>query len=116
MLRRALPELSAPLLLVRSPLWVLAVLFFGVGDLSTTTVGVSTVGIEEAGPVTGPLVEQYGLRGMLFLKCLVLGGAYAAWRLLPQPHCVGIPLGLSLVGVVVTVWNARILLLSALGS
>lgn len=92
---------------VRSPrtLWTLAVTFFVVGDLVTTSIGVSSGQIAEVGPLGDPIVSRYGLPGMVALKLVVIGLSYLAWRVVPAPDRIGIPLGLLLVGVLVTVWN-----------
>jgi hypothetical protein len=42
----------------------------------------------------------------------MLGGCYLVWRQLSRPHCVGIPLGLTFVGVLVTAWNFHIVILA----
>jgi len=86
-------------------LWVVALLLYGVGDLVTTTVGLGQQGIVEIGPVAGPVVDAYGTRGLVVLKSGTLAASYAVWRLVPQPHRVGIPLGLVGVGLAVTSWN-----------
>ena len=91
-------------------LWVLAVGFFLVGDLVTTSIGVSTGQIAEVGPLADPIVSRYGVSGMVALKFVVVGGSYLVWTLLPSPERVGIPLGLLLVGALVTAWNGFVLL------
>ncbi|WP_253738570.1 hypothetical protein [Halohasta salina] len=92
----------------RSALWVVAVAFFGVGDLTTTAVGLQFPGVVEAGPVVGPVVDRYGIAGIGLVKCLVLAGSYGLWRAVPTPHRLGVPLGLAVVGVGVTGWNTVI--------
>ncbi len=94
-------------------LWVLALLLYGLGDLVTTTVGLGQQGIVEIGPVAGPVIDAYGTPGLVVLKCGTLAGSYAAWRVVPQPHRVGIPLGLAVVGIVVTSWNTTLIWLVA---
>jgi hypothetical protein len=90
---------------VRGTLWGLAFLFFCVGDVATTHVGLSMQGIVEAGPIVGPVLREYGLAAMLGLKGATVGLFYGAARPLPAPHSLGIPLGLTIVGVLVTAWN-----------
>lgn len=94
----------------QSRLWVLALLTFGVGDVVTTWLGLRISGVVEVGPVTTPIVQRYGIAAILGLKGLVFAGGFLAWRLLPPPHRVGIPLGVAVVGVAVTCWNAVVLL------
>ncbi len=114
MLRKTVPEVSADTGSARPPLWLLAIVFFGLGDLITTSIGISVVGVVEAGPVTAPLLQRYGLSAIVPLKSLVFGCGYLAWKFVPQPHCVGIPLALSLVGISVTGWNIHVLVLAVL--
>jgi hypothetical protein len=89
-------------------LWAVAVAFFGIGDLVTTTVGLSIAGVYEAGVVSGFLVEQYGLVSMVAVKLALLALFYLLWRLTPRPHRVGVPLGLALLGVIVVWWNLSV--------
>lgn len=89
-------------------LWVLTVAFYGVGDIVTTVIGIGLSGVVEVGPLAGPLLAEYGVGGLLVLKSLAIAGGYGVWQLLPAPHCAGVPLGLAIVGVVVTGWNTLI--------
>ena len=91
-------------------LWALAVAFFVIGDLLTTSIGVSSGQVAEVGPLGDPIVSRYGLPGMVALKLVVVGLSYLAWRLIPAPDRIGIPLGLLFVGVLVTVWNFFVVL------
>jgi hypothetical protein len=94
--------------------WVIAVVFYGLGDAATTGIGIHTSGLVEAGPFVAPLLERYGLGVMFLLKIGVLGGMFALWRRMPRPQRLGVPLGLATVGVVVTTWNASLLAVMAL--
>jgi hypothetical protein len=94
-------------------LWALAIGFFFVGDLVTTSVGVSSGQIAEVGPLGDPIVSRYGFPGMVALKFAVIGLSYLTWRLVPDPERVGIPLGLLFVGALVTVWNAIVLVVAS---
>ena len=91
-------------------LWFLTIAFFITGDLITTGLGVASGGIAEAGPLGAPIVARHGMYGMVALKLGVLGLSYAGWRLVPVPERIGIPLGLSAIGILVTVWNSFVLL------
>jgi hypothetical protein len=105
------PSLAVPSPLVTRSrlLWGLALACFVVGDGATTLVGLSTPGVSEAGPVVAPLLEHLGLAALPLLKLATVGVAYAAWRFLPQPQAVGIPVGLALVGGAATAWNLVVL-------
>lgn len=90
-------------------LWLVAVLFFGIGDAASTSIGLGIPGISEGNPVVKPLVRRHGLVAIVGLKLVVFGGSYALWKLIPRPYCLGVPLGLSVMGVSVTVWNLGVL-------
>jgi hypothetical protein len=90
-------------------LWVLGVLFFGVGDLATTAVGLGTESATERNVVPALLVDRYGIVALLGLKLLAFGVCYVLWRVAGQPYRLGVPLGLSLLGVVATGWNLAVL-------
>lgn len=100
--------------LVQYPRWVIAVLFFGGGDVATTIIGLGMAGPVEAGPLPGILIELYGPIAIILVKLLVFTGSYLAWRMTPEPYRLGIPLGLGLVGIVVTAWNIHILIIALL--
>lgn len=101
------PPLPHDLLARPAPrLWLVAVLFFGVGDLVTTAVGLSVPGVVEVDPVARQLLAQFGLPALLALKAVALAGGYVAWTLVPHPYRKGVPLGLIALGVAVTAWNA----------
>lgn len=89
-------------------LWAVAVALFGIGDVVTTTVGLRTDGVYEAGVVTGFLLEQYGLLSMLVVKIALLAVFYLLWRSTARPHRVGVPLGLAVLGVIVVWWNLSV--------
>lgn len=93
-------------------LWLIAVCFFGVGDLVTTGVGLSFGRVVEVGPVAIPVVGRYGMAGMIVLKASVLGAFYGFWRHWPTTERVGIPLGLATTGVLVTAWNLLVLVVA----
>ena len=95
-------------------LWAVTLLFFCVGDVVTTHVGLSMHGVVEAGPLVAPVLREYGLVAMVGLKGVTVGLFYGVSRLLPEPHAVGVPLGLALLGVIVTGWNLVVLGLGAL--
>lgn len=91
-------------------LWGLAVAFYGVGDLLTTLVGLHGGRAAEAGVVASALVEGYGTAAVVPLKLGSLVLLYLLWRAVPRPHSVGVPLGLAALGLLLTAWNALVLL------
>ncbi|QLD84263.1 hypothetical protein HWV23_00585 [Natronomonas halophila] len=95
-------------------LWGIAVLCFGAGDVVTTAVGLRLTGVVELQPLAAYLFEYSAVGSMLVLKATVFGGCYVVWRRTPQPYCVGVPLGLAVLGTLIVVWNLRVLLLTTL--
>ena len=85
--------------------WVFVVLFFVLGDVVTTSVGLSMAGIAERNEVLKPVIENSGMAGMVGLKAVIVGGGYLLTRALPRPQKFAIPAGLLIVGVSVSVWN-----------
>lgn len=97
------------------PLWPVAVLGFGVGDVSTTAVGLQVLGVVEMNPLVAGLPGGAALGAMVAVKLLVLGGCYLLWRRLPRAPATGIPLGLAALGLAVTVWNFHVVLRATTG-
>lgn len=95
--------------------WAGTFVFFVVGDLITTGVGLAIFDLSEAGPVSSLLVERFGLLVIVPVKFLVVGGCYLVWRTLPSPYCAGVPVGLTTLGATATVWNLHLLVPVALG-
>ncbi len=93
-------------------LWLLAIVFFGVGDIATTMLGLSYHPVAEAGPIVEIFIHKYGLSAIIFLKIAAFVIAYLMWRAAPDPHNTGVPLGLSTLGVLVTGWNIIIIVAS----
>lgn len=96
-------------------LWAIALLFFGAGDLLTTGIGLASGSAAEVGPFVLHLIEQYGLAAMPPMKAVAFLCCYGLWRVTPRPQAVGVPLGLAVLGVLVTAWNTLILSLAMLG-
>lgn len=92
-------------------LWLVAGLGFVVGDMLTTSIGLGFVGVAEMHPI-GARLFQYSIVGtMVALKIAVFGGCYLLWKHTPRPHCVGVPLGLAIFGILITFWNLYIIAL-----
>jgi hypothetical protein len=90
-------------------LWVVACVGFVVGDIATTSLGLETSGVVELHPLASPPLPHSVLGAMLAVKLGFAGGCYLLWTYVPRPHRLGIPLGLALVGVLVTAWNLSVL-------
>lgn len=95
-------------------LWAIAVLFFGVGDAVTTGVGLGLDGVVEINPVAATFFQRSVFATMIALKSVAFAGGYALWRITPSPASLGVPLGLALLGVCVTLWNCLVLLSTVL--
>ena len=89
--------------------WVFVLLFFVLGDVVTTSVGLSMTGIAERNVVLRPVVESFGVAGMLLVKGSVVGAGYLVARVLPRHQSVAVPVGFLLVGVTVTGWNLMVI-------
>lgn len=92
--------------------WVVALAFFGLGDLATSVVGLSFDLATEASPVVAALVAAFGLPALVVTKAAVLLICYGGWRLAPTPYGTAIPLCLAAIGVPVTVWNTYVLVMA----
>lgn len=64
---------------VSSHLWLWTVLFFGVGDLLTTSIGLGPGGAVEINPVAVSFGRQFGFAAMVALKLATLGGCFARY-------------------------------------
>ena len=98
----------------RTTLWWVTLLFFCVGDVVTTHVGLSIHGVVEMGPLVAPVLREHGVAAMVVLKGTTVGLFYVAAQAIPEPHAVGVPLGLAIVGVLVTGWNLVVICLGVL--
>jgi hypothetical protein len=107
-----LPRSIERLQIGQPALWLLAVVFFGVGDVVTTSIGLEMASVHEAGPLTSLFLAQYGYAAMIGVKVLVLCGFYFLWRFAPRGYRVGVPLGLAGLGVFVVWWNLLVNLLA----
>lgn len=91
-------------------LWVLAVLFYGIGDGITTVAGFRSDGVGEAGPLALAIVDTAGIGGFLLFKAGFIAFCFVIWSLVRTPGRFAIPFGLAVTGGVVTCWNAFVLL------
>ncbi len=93
--------------------WLVALVTYGIGDTITTLLGLRVDAVSEAGPVMGPVIEAYGPVGLVFAKLAMFVAFGAVWRLVRPPGRVAVPLALAIVGVVVTGWNAVVILIGS---
>lgn len=90
-------------------LWLLAILTYVIGDLVTTAVGLRYTSLQETSPIARHLLDRFGSVVLAGLKLGGLGLFAGLWRLLPRPVSHGVPLGLTLIGCVVTLWNTALI-------
>lgn len=89
--------------------WTLAGLTFGLLDVATTFVGLTLSGVHEAGPIAKEVLGVGGYTGLLLFKLLFFAVAIGIFLLVPAPYSIGIPLGLSLLGIVVVANNVNVI-------
>jgi len=90
-------------------LWIAAIALFGVGDLVTTVYFIVEFGAVESHPIVAAGLEAAG--GLWILapwKGAAIAVFYGMYRITPDSMAIGVPLGLALLGAVLTVWNVII--------
>lgn len=91
--------------------WLVAVALYGVGDYVTTVVAVRRANIVEANPaVIALLSDQPGPVGFAVLKFGALGVCFVGFlSISASPIAVGVPVGIALLGGLVTISNTVML-------
>jgi len=99
-------------------LWIAGILLWGVADVAISTVGIIS-GAQESHPLYDPLMSL--VVGLDLPFWILLVGTLAVWKLAalllvalvyraaPRPHRVGVPIGLSVWGAVVLIWNVAMI-------
>lgn len=90
-------------------LWLVAVLFYGVGDTVTTAVGLRAPNTSEVGPIALVVMEWAGIWGLIAVKLGFLLVAFGVWWALQTPSRIAIPLAIALTGMGVTAWNSFVI-------
>lgn len=87
-------------------------LSFVVGDLVTTFIGLYYYPskIIEGNAIPAMIINEFGLWTLIPIKIAIFGMFYILYRWTPAPHRIGVPIGLTTIGVVVTAWNSLLLL------
>jgi uncharacterized BrkB/YihY/UPF0761 family membrane protein len=85
--------------------WIGALATFGVGDVATTVAFLLVGANFEGHPLAATMIDGYGLAALIPLKIVAFVLFYILYRFVPDDICVGVPLGLLLLGSVITVWN-----------
>jgi len=91
--------------------WLVAVLLYGVGDYVTTVFAVRRADIVEANPaVIALLSDQPGPIGFALLKSGALVVCFLGFlSISTSPIAVGVPVGIALLGGIVTISNTVML-------
>lgn len=89
--------------------WAVSLVTFGLGDVMTTYYGLQVSGVVEQSPTAQAVLHTGGVTGMIGIKLAVFIGAYLAYRCVPKDYRAGIPIGLSLLGVLVVMNNAAVI-------
>ena len=90
-------------------LWLGAFLFYGVGDFTTTLIGLRFPTIAEASPVAAWVIRTVGLWGIIPVKVASLAAFFGLWAAIPRPVNTGVPLGLCATGFLATLWNLTLI-------
>lgn len=85
---------------------------FVVGDLATTYIGLYFYPskIIEGNAIPALMINEFGLWSLIPIKIAIFSLFYLLYRIAPKPHNIGVPIGLTTIGVVVTLWNSYLLL------
>lgn len=86
--------------------WLGVFVFFVVGDVVTTTFGLS-VGAYESHPVADTVLRTVGVAGMVAAKAFVVGVAWFLYRR-AEAYPTAVPLSLAAMGVGITAWNTAV--------
>lgn len=90
-------------------LWILAVLTFGMTDIITTYIGLATGVAYEASPLAAAIFGDHRFGFIYVAKAAVFVLFFLIWRFVPTPYNVSIPLGLLILGVMITAWNTYVI-------
>lgn len=90
-------------------LWVIAIAFYGVGDVATTIAFIEAgIAEGEAHPVAAVGIEAVGTWILVVWKAAALALLFGVYRLVERvapSSAVGVPLGTALLGMALTLWN-----------
>lgn len=99
----------------KSKLWITVILWFYIGDIATTGIGIWTGGMTEASPMYRPILNTYGLLPMLFaltaVKTLLVYLFLFSFNRMESIYRYTMPAALILTGIGATAWNSYLILL-----
>ncbi|MGM0605900.1 MAG: DUF5658 family protein [Halobacteriota archaeon] len=109
-----LPSVGPTLTAIELRWWVLALLLYGVGDYVTTVLAVRHREVIEANPAVRVLLsERPTPAGFAALKLTALGICFLGFlAVYDSAVAIGIPVGIAVLGGLVTVANLRTILKS----
>ena len=92
--------------------WLAAVVCYGVGDYLTTVIAVRRYSVVEANPIVRRILSrQPGAVGFALLKLGTLAVCFTGFlAIADSPLAVGIPIAVTVLGLVVTLSNLRTIL------
>ena len=96
---------------MKAALWAAAVSLYGVGDLATTLIALRLGGVERH-PVAAQAIAEFGggiLVGWTIVSLGLFGAAYVALQRLDVQARIGIPIGLSILGLAICANNLRVI-------
>ena len=89
--------------------WVVAAIaLFVVGDSVTTAIALE-MGASEQHPVARAVLSMGGTAGMVVYKCAITAIFIGLSKTVPASWRVGVPIGLSILGAALTVWNGWVI-------
>lgn len=91
-------------------LWAAAASTYVVGETVTTAYGINNAAVEEGHPLSADVLATGGITGMVLLKLAVFGAFYLGTKeLVPREWEHGVPIGLTVLGLVITMNNLTVI-------
>jgi hypothetical protein len=85
--------------------WGGALVFFGILDVLITMMAVGSGIAAELNPLVDAMIRRFSVLVLPVLKTASIGIFYFLYRTVPSPYNIGVPLGLTVLGVAVVTWN-----------
>ena len=94
----------------RLALWGSAIIGFGIIDTATTHYALINGIADESNPIPRMFVETIGASALWPLKSLFMGGMYLMYRKVPDLYNIGIPIGMSILGILIALHNRSVII------
>lgn len=88
--------------------WAVAIVFYGFGDTITTIFGLQATGVAEGGPLVLVVLALGGIPAFILYKTLLVAVFFGVWYVVSGPVRDSIPMVLTVLGVVITIWNTYV--------